>query len=238
MPRPRSAMRKIKEVLRLELGEGLSRRQVSAATALPYTTVSDYLTRARRAGIGWPLPEGLDDGALEARLFTRAALPAAAARPLPDWAELDRELRSRKNVTLARLHLEYKEQHPAGYQYTQFCRHYHAWRRTVDVVMRQEHRAGERCFVDWAGQSVPIVDPQSGQIALEAQIFVATLGASNFTYARAFASQELVHWISAHVHAFEAFGGVTRIVVPDSCRGRRYAEEAARARSAGGLSSA
>lgn len=218
MARPRSAMRKIREVLRLTLGEGLSRRQVSAAASLPLATVSNYLTRARAAGIVWPLPEGLDDAALEARLFTRAAIPATTARPLPDWAELDRELRSKKNVTLALLHLEYKERHPDGYQYTQFCRHYHAWRGTVDVVMRQEHRAGERCFIDWAGQTVPIVDPRTGEVAMEAQIFVAVLGASNFTHAEAFPSQELEHWISGHVHAFEAWGGVTRIVVPDNPR--------------------
>jgi transposase len=214
-------MRKIKEVLRLTFGEGLSRRQVSRATALPYTTVSDHLARARRGGVGWPLPEDLDDAALEARLFTRAALPGSASRPqrpLPEWAELDRELRSRKNVTLALLHLEYKERHPEGYGYSQFCLHYHAWRGTVDVVMRQEHRAGERCFVDWAGQTVPIIDPRTGETALEAQIFVAVLGASSFTYAEAFASQELAHWISAHIHAFEAWGGATRIVVPDNPR--------------------
>ncbi len=109
MPRPRSLMRKIKEVLRLTFGEGLSRRDVSAATALPYTTVSDHLARAAKAGISWPLPEEMDDAALEARLFTRPALPTSPSRPqrpLPDWAELDRELRSRKNVTLALLHLE------------------------------------------------------------------------------------------------------------------------------------
>ncbi len=218
MARPRSAMRKIREVLRLTLGEGLSRRQVSAAAGLPLATVSNYLTRARAAGIGWPLPEGLDDAALEARLFSRAAIPATTSRPLPDWTELDRELRSKKNVTLALLHLEYKEQHPEGYQYTQFCRHYHAWRGTVDLVMRQEHKAGERCFVDWAGQTVPIVDPRTGEIALEAQVFVAVLGASNFTYTEAFPSQELAHWISAHVHAFEAWGGCPRICVPDNPR--------------------
>jgi len=218
VPRPRSVMRKIKEVLRLTFGEGLSRRQVSQATALPYTTLSDHLARARRAGVGWPLPEGLDDAALEARLFTRAALPAAASRPLPDWAELDRELRSRKNVTLALLHLEYKEQHPEGYAYSQFCVHYRTWRSKVDVVMRQEHRAGERCFVDWAGQTVPIIDPETGEITLDAQIFVAVLGASNFTYARAFPSQELAHWISGHIHAFEAWGGCPKICVPDNPR--------------------
>ncbi len=218
MARPRCPMRKIKEVLRLKFGEGLSRRQVGQATGLPYTTVSDHLARAKRAGISWPLPEGLDDAALEALLFTRAALPPARSRPLPDWAELDRELRRRKDVTLALLHLEYKERHPEGYQYTQFCRHYHAWRARLDVVMRQEHRAGEKCFIDWAGQTVPIVDPRTGEVTIEAQIFVAVLGASNFTYAEAFPSQELAHWISGHVHAFEAWGGCPRICVPDNPR--------------------
>lgn len=218
MARPRSLMRKIKEVLRLHLGEGLSRRQVSRATGLPYTTVVDHLARARRAGLTWPLPDDMDDAALESRLFTRTAIPAAAARPLPDWAELDRELRSKKNITLALLHLEYKERHPDGYQYTQFCRHYHAWRGKVDLVMRQEHRAGEKCFVDWAGQTVPIIDPRSGAVAFEAAVFVAVLGASNHTYAEAFPSQELEHWISGHVHAFEAWGACPRIVVPDNPR--------------------
>jgi len=217
MPRPRSAMRKIKEVLRLGLAEGLSCRLVGKATGLATTTVFDYLARAKAAGLSWPLAEGSDDVALEQLLFRQPAAPAHP-RPLPDWAALDRELRSKQNVTLALLHLEYKEQHPEGYQYSQFCRHYHAWRGTLDLVMRQEHKAGERCFVDWAGQTVPIIDPTTGEITLEAQIFVATLGASNHTYAEAFPSQELEHWISGHVCAFEAWGGVTRIVVPDNPR--------------------
>jgi transposase len=218
MARPRSAMRKIKEVLRLTLGEGLSRRQVSAATGLPLATLAGHLARARRAGISWPLPDDLDDAALEARLFAQAQVPPAALRPLPDWAEVHRELRGRKNVTLALLHLEYKQQHPDGYQYSQFCRHYHAWRNTVDVVMRHEHKAGEKCFVDWAGQTIPIFDPRSGEVSFEAQIFVAVLGASSHTFACAFPSQELEHWISAHVRAFEFWGACPRIVVPDNPR--------------------
>ncbi|HZP95240.1 MAG TPA: IS21 family transposase, partial [Candidatus Limnocylindria bacterium] len=124
MPRPRSAMRTIKEVLRLGLAEGLSCRLVGKATGLATTTVFDYLARAKAAGLSWPLPEGSDDAALERLLFRLPAAPADP-RPLPDWAALDRELRSKKNVTLALLHLEYKEQHPDGYQYSQFCRHYH-----------------------------------------------------------------------------------------------------------------
>ncbi len=216
MPRPRSAMRKIREVLRLSLADGLSRRQIGLATGLPYTTVADHLARARAAGLGWPLPDDLDDAALEARLFSSAALPPGPVRPLPDWADVHRELR-RKGVTLQLLWFEYKERHPDGYQYTQFVERYRRWARQLDVVMRHEHRAGEKLFVDYPGQTLPITDPETGQIS-PAQLFVAVLGASSYTYATATASQALPDWIGAHVGAFEFFGGVPAIVVPDNLR--------------------
>ena len=215
MPRPRSAMRKIKEVLRLTFAEGLSRRRVGAAVGLPTTTVFDYVRRAARAGLGWPLPDELDDSALERRLLKMAERPSS--RPEPDWERVHRELR-RKGVTLQLLWLEHKEQHPNGHQYSQFCRRYRLWQRQLDVVMRQEHRAGEKCFVDYAGQTVPIIDAQTGELMMAAEIFVGVLGASNFTYAEAFPSQELPHWIAGHVHAFSFFGGSTQIVVPDNLR--------------------
>lgn len=209
-------MRKIREVLRLSLADGLSRRQVGAATGLPYTTVADYLGRARRAGLAWPLPEGLDDRALEGRLFASTALPPTHARPLPEWPAVHRELR-RPGVTLQLLWMEYKERHADGYQYTQFCRHYRAWQRQLDVVMRQEHRAGERMFVDYPGQTLPIVDPATGEVT-QAELFVAVLGASSYTYAEATPSQALPDWIAGHVHAFEYFGGAPGIIVPDNLR--------------------
>jgi len=216
VPRPRSAMRKIREILRLALGEGLSRRTTAAATGLPYTTVADHLARAARAGLSWPLPDGLDDAQLEARLFARDEPPPSASRPLPDWPTVHRELRQ-KGVTLQLLHMEYKERQPDGYQYTQFCRHYRAWQRQLDLVMRQEHRAGEKLFVDFAGQTIPITDPATGEIT-PAQLFVAVLGASNYTYAEATPSQELAHWIGAHVRALTYFGGTSRLIVPDNLR--------------------
>jgi transposase len=209
-------MRKIREILRLVLGEGLSRRQAAEATGSPYSTIADHLARAERAGLGWPLPDGMDDGQLEVRLFARAEPPPTASRPLPDWAEVHRELR-RKSVTLQLLWMEYKARHPDGYQYTQFCRHYRIWQGRLDLVMRQEHRAGEKLFVDFPGQTLPITDPDTGEI-WQAQLFVAVLGASNYTYAEALPSQELPHWIAGHVHAFAFFGGCTRIVVPDNLR--------------------
>src|SRR5664280_1130495 len=216
VPRPRTAMRKIREILRLALGEGLSRRATGAATGLPYTTVSDHLVRAVKAGLGWPLPDGMDDAQLEARLFAKAESPPSASRPLPDWSTVHRELR-RKGMTLQLLHMEYKERQPDGYQYTQFCRHYRAWQRHLDVVMRQEHRAGEKLFVDFAGQTIPITDPGTGEITA-AQLFVAVLGASNYTYAEALPSQELPHWLGAHVRAFEFMGGAPAILVPDNLK--------------------
>lgn len=216
MPRPRAAMRKIREVLRLVLGEGRSRRQVGQIVGLPPTTVHDYVLRAERAGVGWPLPDDLDDAALETRLFTRPAPPAGVPRPQPDWSEVHRELR-RKGVTLQLLHLEYKARHPDGYQYTQFVERYRRWERRIDVVMRQPHKAGEKCFVDWAGQTLPIVDPNSGAIS-EAQLFIAVMGASSFTFADIFPSQELPHWISGHVNAVEYFGACPELWVCDNLK--------------------
>lgn len=217
MPRPRTAMRRIRDVLRLTFGEGLSRRQVSASLGIPFTTICDYIGRARAAGLSWPLPEGLDDAALEARLFVQAARSVTESLPLPDWEQVHRELR-RPGLTLTLLWLEYKEQHPDGYQYSQFCKLYRRWRRQLDVVMRQEHRAGEKLFVDFPGRRIPIYERESGQLRFEAELFVAVLGASNYLYAEAVASQELPHWIAGHVHAFEYFGGCPQIVVCDNLR--------------------
>jgi transposase len=113
--------------------------------------------------------------------------------------------------------MEYRERHPDGYGYTQFCRHYRTWQGRLDLVMRQEHRAGQKLFVDFAGMTIPITDPDTGEV-WQAQLFVAVLGASNYTYAEALASQELPHWIGAHVHAFTFFGACPAIIVPDNLR--------------------
>ena len=216
MPRPRSAMRKIREVLRLSLEEGLSRRQIGAAVGLPYTTVAHYLERARQAGLSWPLPDQLDDGELEGRLFVTAA-PPAQPRPLPDWQHVHLEQR-RPGVTLMLLWIEYKERFPDGYQYSQFCDRYRRWQRHLDVVMRQEHRAGEKLFVDFPGQTISVYDQESGVVGFEAELFVAVLGASNYMYAEAFPSQALPYWISGHVHCFEYLGGCPQIVVCDNLK--------------------
>ena len=201
MSRPHISMRKVRDVLRLRFGEGRSLRQVASSLQIPFTTVADHVKRAKAAGLGWPLPEDMDDGALEARLFAAAA-PPAGARPTPDWPTIHRELR-RPGVTLMLLWLEYKETFPDGYAYSQFCEHYRRWRRHLDVVMRQEHKAGEKLFVDFPGQQIPIYDERTGAVAFEAELFVAVLGASSYLYAEALRSQELLHWVSAHCNTFE-----------------------------------
>jgi transposase len=137
---------------------------------------------------------------------------------LPDWHYIHKELR-RPGVTLVLLWLEYKETHPAdGYSYSQFCHHYRAFEGRLDLVMRQEHRAGEKLFVDFPGQRLPMYDRRTGDVVIKAELFVAVLGASNYLYAEAVASQELSHWVAAHVHAFEAMGSVPEIVVCDNLR--------------------
>jgi transposase len=217
VPRPHISMRNIRDALRLNMGEGLSLRDVAASLQVPFTTVGDHVRRAKAAGLGWPLPEGLEDDALEALLFSSAAPPPAQARPVPDWKKVHVELR-RPHVTLMLLWLEHKEAFPDGYAYSQFCEHYKRWRRGVDVVMRQEHKAGEKLFVDFPGRRIPIYDERTGELALEAELFVAVLGASSYLYAEALRSQELLHWVAGHVHAFEALGGCPAIVVCDNLR--------------------
>jgi transposase len=209
-------MRKIRDILRLTLGEGLSRRQVSASLGIPVSTIVESLRRAKLAGLSWPLPAELDDVALERALFPPPA-PSNQARPQPDWGHVHTELR-KKSVTLQLLWLEYREVHPDGYGYSQFAHLYQAWRKKVDVVMRQVHRAGEKLFVDFPGQRIPIYDASTGVVAHQAELFVAVLGASNYLYAEAFPSQELLYWVTGHVHAFEAMEGCPAIVVCDNLR--------------------
>ena len=216
MPRPRTAMRKIREALRLCLAEGLSPRQAGIATGLPRSTVRRYVVRALEVGLSWPLPPELDDRALEERLYGRAAPPPTDQRPVPDWALVHRELR-RKSVTLQLLWTEYRAGCPDGFGYTWFTERYRAYAGRLDLVLRHDHRAGEKAFIDFAGQTIPITDPATGEI-WQAQLFVAVLGASNHTYAEALASQELPHWLGAHVRAFEFWGGAPAILVPDNLR--------------------
>ncbi len=209
-------MRKIKEVLRLKWAHKLSNRKIAKSCFISRSTVADYLLRAKLAGLSWPLDPELDDAAIENRLFPVTDKSVPAESRMPDMDYLYRELK-RKSVTMQLLWYEYKQANPDGYQYSQFCNLYRQWVRKLDLTLRQEHRAGKKIFIDYAGQTVSIVDPKTGEIT-EAQIFLATLGASNYTFAEASLSQDLPSWIKSHVHAFEFFGGVAEILVPDNLK--------------------
>ena len=216
MPAKRLSMRKIREVLRLKWGNGMSNRRIAASSGIGRPTVSEYLRRAEEAGLSWPLPDDLDDARLERLLFPPAPDLPAQERGIPDWAHIHGELKH-KGVTLFLLWQEYRANHPDGYQYSWFCEHYRAWQGKLDMVMRQDHRAGEKLFVDYAGQTVPVIDRATGEIR-EAQIFVAVLGASNYTYAEATWSQSLPDWIGSHVRCLHFLGGIPELVVPDNLR--------------------
>lgn len=212
MAAQRLPMRYLREILRLKHGLGLSQRAIAQACGIGLGTVSESLARAARAGLGWPLPDELDDDALARRLLP-APVTGEAARVVPDLAEVHAELK-RPGVTLSLLWLEYLEAHPGGYRYTQFCEHYRRFARKLSPTMRQIHRAGEKAFVDFSGQKPCIVDRRTGEL-IEVELFVGILGASSYTYAEAVPSQKLLHWVGAHVRMFEFFGGVTEVLVPD-----------------------
>jgi transposase len=208
-------MRKIEEVLRLHVECGRSNREIAAAVRISPSTVSDYLRRAKLARLGWPLPEGMTERALEAALFP--VQPASKVkRPEPDWGEAHREM-GRKGVTLDLLWQEYRECHPDGYQYSAFCEHYRAFAQALPVTLRQSHAPGERLFVDYSGQTVPVIDPTTGEIR-QAQLFVAVLGASNYTFVEVTWTQGLADWTGAHVRCFEFLGGVPAVLVPDNLK--------------------
>jgi transposase len=214
MAAERMSVRKIREVLRLS-AKGLTHRQIGRSLRISHNTAAGYLRRVAAAGLEVAAAEALDDGALMAALFPPVP-PAGTSRPLPDWAEVAQELK-KKGVTLQLLWHEYRAAHPEGYAYTQYVKYFRTWQASVDVVLRQEHKAGEKVFVDYAGQTVPIVDRETGEIR-EAQIFVGTLGASNHTYVEATETQALPDWTGSHVRMYAWFGGVPEITVPDNLK--------------------
>lgn len=208
-------MRKIREVLRLHLALGLSTRAIARSCSLSPSTVSDYVSRAKVAQIGWPLPAKFeDDSVLEQHLF-RDHVPAIGGRPEPDWAYVHAELRRSKSVTKLLLWQEYREAESEGVGYSQFCERYAEWSRHLSATMRQTHRAGEKMFVDFSGDGIPIHDRESGEVR-KATLFVGVLGASNLTFVEPVLHEDLPTWIGCHVRAFEFFGGVPEIVVPDN----------------------
>jgi transposase len=217
MPAHRLDMRLVKEVLRLKFAASLSHRQIAAALRIGIGTVSNYLTAFERSGLTFPLPPELDETELGRLLFPPAVSVSPPSFVLPDFADIHDQLRL-KGVTRQLLWEEYGERHGAqAYSYTQFCVRYNRWQKHLRLSMRQTHRAGEKMFVDYCGKTVSIINAATGE-ASEAQIFVAVLGASNYTFAEATASQKMEDWTGSHTRAFAFFGGVPQLVVPDNLK--------------------
>ena len=217
MPAERVAMRQVREILRLRFGSGLAGREIARRLGVAASTVRQTLKRFEAAGLTWPLAEAESEEALAQRLYGRAGSKQGHRRQAePDWAGIHRELK-RKHVTLSILWDEYIERHPDGYRYSRFCDLYRGWEGRLSVTMRQCHAGGDKLFVDYAGDGVAVVDRLTGEVR-RAQIFVAVMGASNFTYAQATWTQGLADWIDAHTRAVAAIGGVARLLVPDNTK--------------------
>jgi transposase len=211
-------MRQMRELLRLKFSGGaLSDRALARQLGVARSTVQDYLARIAAAGLTWPLPAEITDDVLEQRLFARAGVKPGLRRRLePDWAALIREMK-RPGVNLMILWEEYRQVHPDGYGYSRFCDLYREFELRLTPTMRQHHVAGDKVFVDFSGKKIGIADPVTGAIR-PAEIFVAVLGASNYTYAEATWTQGLPDWIGAHVRMFGFYGSVPRLLVPDNLK--------------------
>lgn len=210
----RLSMRRIKEVLRLHFEQHRSRRLIAQAVSASPTTVGDYIVRAQAAGLGYPLPEGLDDEALERLLFPPQP-PLSLTRAEPDWPAVYRAMRT-KGMTLTLAWQEYKGVHPDGYQLSWFFEAYKQYAGKLGFTLRQFHPAG-RCFVDYSGVTFPVIGPATGEVQ-QAQIFVATMGASNYTYAEATWSQRLPDWIGSNTRLLTFLGGVPELLIPDNLK--------------------
>ena len=209
-------MRKIREVLRLLWDQGRSAREVARSCSLARSTVREYERRAAEAGLRWPLPS-VDDAVLEGLLFPPPpAEVASVERPLPDWDQVDKELR-RKGVTRWLLWQEYRAAQPDGYSYTRYCELFHEWRGLQGLSMRQTHIAGEKVFVDYAGQTLGIVDRETGEVR-EAQLFVGALGASHYAFAEVTWTQGLTDWIASHTRMLSYYGACPQVLVPDNTK--------------------
>lgn len=218
MPQKGLSMRKLKEVLRLRFAADLNQEQIARSCSIGQSTVHRYLKRAAAVGLQWPVPEEYDDRQLNELLFpSRPTGSPPNRRADVDFAEVHRELKTHRHLTLQLIWEEYRENHPDGYGYSRFCELYQQWSRNHNVVLRQEHPAGEKMFVDWAGPTVPIYDQRSGEVTA-ASLFVAVLGASTYTFAWVTIGQGLANWIDCHVRAFEFFAGTTKLLVPDNLR--------------------
>lgn len=215
MPGARLPMRQIREILRLHAA-GLSKRKIARSLSIGPTAAGECIRRARRSGLLWPIPDEMDDTLLELRLYP-SQTTTEQRRPLPNWAAVHRELK-RSGVTLQLLWQEYREEHPDGYGYSRYCDFYRGWEKRISPTMRQTHVAGEKMFVDYAGTKLQVTNGTTGEV-MDAELFVAVLGASSYTFAEATWTQSLSDWVGSHTRAFGYFGGVAAITVSDNLKG-------------------
>ncbi|MEA1877661.1 MAG: IS21 family transposase [Bacteroidota bacterium] len=208
-------MRNIKEIIRL-YEAGIKKKKIANITGITRKTVRDYLERAERAGLKYDDIEKLSSKEIYAQLFPISPESMQTRKTQPDWSQIHQEMK-KKNVTLTLLWEEFIQANPEGVRSSQFSYHYNQWKKKIDLSMRQVHKFGEKCFVDYAGHTIPIIDQSTGE-SRKAQIFVAVLGASNYTYAEATWTQSIPNWTSSHVNTFEYFGGVPELVIPDNLK--------------------
>jgi transposase len=216
MTKERLSMRKIREIIRLKYDSGLTDRQIAKSCSVARSTVASYLSRAKTAGLEWPVPADLSDTDISHLMFKNKNDGPVKKRNMPSMEYIHNELK-KKGVTLQLLWYEYKQDNQDGYQFSYFCELYQNWANKLDIALRQRHNAGEKLFIDYAGNTIPVNDPETGNIT-QAQLFIAVLGASNYTFAEATPSQALPYWIKSHIHAFEFFEGVAQILVPDNLK--------------------
>jgi transposase len=210
-------MRKIKEILRLHFEQKLGQRQIARSVNTSQSTVHEYLARMKAAGLHWPLDAEWDEERLEQALFPPGQAPAKPPkRPQPDFAHIREQLQKHRDLTIELLWEEQREQNPDGYSYSRFCKLYRAWKKRQDVTMRQDHRPGEKLFLDWAGATIPVHQPGGG--TRPAALFVSALGVSGYTYAEAVEDQQMANWLKVQMNALEFYGGCPELLIPDNTK--------------------
>ena len=218
MSAKRISMRKLREIFRLKFEHGLSNRQVARSCNTHHSVVGDNLARFRMSGLSWPLAPELSEEQLYGVLFPeKRNSKQPISKPLPDWEKVYEELKSHKYLTLQLIWQEYKQKYADGYNYSQFCNRFRKWKKSLDITFRQNYRGGEKMFVDYAGGGVRIKSPLTGKFH-DASIFVAVLGASNYTYAEAHMKQDIKNWVNGHIRAFHYFKGVPQTTTPDNLK--------------------